>query len=173
MLVIPVIWFLLEEAYLAALIVFAVAGASDGIDGYLARHYNWHSRLGGWLDPIADKIMQVSAYIMLAYLQLIPVWLLIAVIARDVIIVSGGFVYYFWVEKVSASPSWISKINTVLQILLVVILLIHKALFPLSEAVLDALIYTVLVFTVLSGLDYVVTWSMRAWKVKKTKRTEA
>ena len=92
---------------------------------------------------------------------------LIAVILRDVFIVAGSAVYYFWVEKVSASPSLISKINTLMQIVLVVMILIHMSSVTIPVKVLDITIYIVFVTTVVSGLDYMLTWGLRAWKVKK------
>jgi len=167
LLIAPVVWFLLNEYYHYALGLFIIAGLSDALDGYLARKYQWGSDLGGWLDPLADKAMQVSAYWTLTWLGLIPVWLLVVVILRDVLIVFGGVVYYFQVEKVSASPSWVSKINTLMQILLVVVILIHKSVLEMSPILLDILIYTVLFTTVLSGLDYVKTWGAKAWRFKK------
>jgi len=163
----PVVWFLLQEQYQYALVLFIIAGLSDALDGYLARKYNWGSDLGGWLDPLADKAMQVSAYCALTWIGLIPFWLLLTVILRDVLIVCGGFYYFYRVEKVSASPSWISKVNTLVQISLVVLILIHKSVFEIPSELLDVMIYTVLVTTVLSGLDYVVTWSKKAWQIKK------
>jgi len=167
LLIIPVIWYLLHERYEIALGLFIIAGLSDAVDGYLARKYHWGSHLGGWLDPVADKAMQVSVYICLTWLQLIPLWLLLAVIIRDLVIVTGGLYYYYRVEKVNAAPSLISKLNTVMQILLVIIILIHKSLFVFPEMVVQTTIYAVLATTVLSGLNYVVTWGLKAWQAKK------
>jgi cardiolipin synthase len=111
--------------------------------------------------------MQVSVYICLTWLSLIPVWLLLAVIFRDLLIIAGGLYYYYRVEKVNAAPSLISKLNTLMQILLVIIILLHKSLFELPIIVLDIIIYSVLATTVLSGMDYVITWSRKAWQIKK------
>ncbi len=167
LLIIPVIWYLLQQRYEIALGLFMVAGLSDALDGYLARKFHWGSHLGGWLDPLADKAMQVSVYIGLTWLQLIPWWLLLAVILRDLLIVSGGLYYYYRIQKVNAAPSLISKVNTLMQILLVVIILFHKSLFELPAIVVESTIYAVLATTVLSGLDYVITWSRKAWQIKK------
>ena len=167
LLIIPVVWFLLQKQYPYALLLFIAAGLSDALDGYLARKYQWGSHLGGWLDPLADKGMLVSVYCALTWIGLIPVWLLMAVILRDVLIVCGGLYYYYRVEKVSASPSWISKLNTLMQILLVVVILIHKGILAIPLFLLDTMIYAVLFTTVLSGLGYVLTWSIKAWRLKK------
>ena len=167
LLIIPVVWYLLQQRYEIALVLFAVAGLSDALDGYLARKYDWKSHLGGWLDPLADKAMQVSVYLSLTWLQLIPLWLLAAVIVRDLLIVCGGFYYYYKVEKVNAAPSLISKLNTLMQILLVLVILVHKSLFEFPDYFINTIIYSVLATTILSGLDYILTWGIKAWKIKK------
>lgn len=155
---------LMKQQFELALVLFVIAGISDVIDGFLARRYGWSSWLGGWLDPVADKSMQISVYIMLAWLELIPVWLLIAVIARDLIIVAGGLVYYFWIEKVEAEPSWASKINTGVQMLLVVVVMLDQVI-PLPMMWIDGLIYVVLGSILLSGVGYISTWGKRAWHI--------
>ena len=162
----PVVWYLLQGRYEWALILFIIAGFSDALDGYLARKYNWGSHLGGWLDPLADKAMQVSVYITLTVVGLIPVWLLAAVIIRDLLIVLGGLFYYFRVERVNAAPTVVSKLNTLMQILLVIVILFYKSNLGIAAWVIDYTIYAVLFTTVLSGLDYVVTWGRKAIKVK-------
>jgi len=166
LLIVPVVWTMLQHRYDVALALFVVAGLSDALDGYLARKYHWGSHLGGWLDPLADKAMQVSAYITLTWLGWIPLWLLAAVIIRDLLIVSGGLFYYYQVERTNAAPTLISKINTLMQILLVIVILMHHSLFAFPPGVIDALFYIVLVTTVLSGLDYVLTWGRKAARIK-------
>ncbi|MCK7497381.1 MAG: CDP-alcohol phosphatidyltransferase family protein [Comamonadaceae bacterium] len=91
---VPVLILLLKDHdYLAALVVFAVAGASDALDGYLAKRLDVRSHLGAVLDPAADKLLLVSAYVMLTWLEHIPFWLLLAVAFRDVLIVGGYLLY--------------------------------------------------------------------------------
>lgn len=158
----PVVWYLLQGRYEWALALFMVAGFSDALDGYLARKYHWGSHLGGWLDPLADKAMQVSVYVTMTWIGLIPIWLLAVVILRDLLIVLGGLFYYFRVERVNASPTIISKLNTLMQILLVVVILVYKSDLGIAAWVIDYVIYAVLFTTVLSGLDYVVTWGRKA-----------
>jgi len=89
-LVAPVVWYILQEEYSLALLLFVIAGVSDGIDGYLAKRFHWQSRLGSILDPIADKLLIVSSYAAVTWMELIPLWLWLCVLARDVIIVSGS-----------------------------------------------------------------------------------
>lgn len=167
-LVVPIVWFALQEQYAVALLIFILAGVSDALDGFLAKRYDWGSHLGGWLDPIADKIMLVSVYVVLTYQQQSPAWLLGAVVGRDLIIVAGGVAYYFLVEKVNAAPSWISKLNTVLQIAYAIVLLTFLSFrWDFGLVLVDAMVYAVLFTTVLSGVDYVWIWGRRAWLRKQ------
>lgn len=167
LLIVPIVWYFNLRAYGIVLILFVTAGASDALDGYLARRNQWTSHLGGWLDPLADKAMLVTVYILLAWHTLIPPWLLIAVIVRDLVILSGGLLYYFMIERVSAAPRLLSKFNTLMQIVLVVIILVGQSVWQMPQHWTDILVHTVLLTTVLSGLDYVITWSLKAKKAKR------
>lgn len=166
LLVPPIVLLLLREQFGLALLLFLVAGASDGLDGFLAKRYGWTTRLGGLLDPLADKLLLISCYLALGGLDVIPVWLAAVVVARDLIILGGAAVYHLRIAALEAEPSVISKINTLAQILLVLIALgVQIGLVP--AAWLAYLVYTVLATTVLSGADYVWTWSWRAWNSKR------
>jgi cardiolipin synthase len=99
----------------------------------------------------------------LAWLGLIPVWLVGLIILRDVVIVTGAIVYNMRIEKLEAAPSVVSKLNTVAQILLVLAVMFSEAFRPLPALWMDALIYGVLLLTLWSGFDYVWTWGRRAW----------
>lgn len=166
LLIVPIIWYFQQRDYGAVLALFVIAGASDALDGYLARKNQWTSHLGGWLDPLADKAMLVTVYLLLAWHMLIPMWLLIAVILRDLVILSGGLYYYFRIERVSAAPRILSKLNTLMQIILVVVILLGQSVWEMPQQWIDILVRFVLLTTVLSGLDYVITWSIKAWKAK-------
>ena len=159
-----VVMFMLEDEFLPALILFAVAGFSDAVDGFLARRYHWTSRIGGLMDPLADKLLMVSSYITLGWLGLIPPWLVGLVILRDLVIVTGAVIYNARIEQVEATPSIVSKLNTLAQILLVLSVLFSQAVFGLPALWIDALIYSVVVTIVWSGVGYVWTWGRRAWK---------
>jgi cardiolipin synthase len=164
LLVLPVVVLMLNQRFGAALIVFGIAGFSDAIDGYLAKRYNWTSRLGGLLDPLADKLLMLSTFITLAWLGLIPLWLVSLVILRDLVIVSGAIVYHMRIEHLDAEPSLVSKLNTVTQILLVLAVMFTQAIQELPALWMDVLLYSVLATTIWSGLDYVWTWGRRAWQ---------
>jgi cardiolipin synthase len=162
-LVVPVVLLLLNRRYEGAMLVFALAGFSDALDGYLAKRYHWTSRLGALLDPLADKLMLVSGFVTLAWLGLIPAWLVGLIIVRDAVIVTGAIVYNMRIEKLEAAPSIVSKLNTLAQILLVLAVIYSQAVKPLPAAWMQVLIYGVLITTLWSGLDYVWIWGRKAW----------
>ena len=164
LLVPPVVMLMLKDEFLPALVLFAVAGFSDALDGFLARRYHWTSRIGGLMDPLADKLLMVSSYITLGWLGLIPSWLVALVILRDLVIVTGAIIYNARIEQVEATPSIVSKLNTLAQILLVLSVLFSQAVVELPVWWIDTLIYSVLVTILWSGFGYVWTWGRRAWK---------
>jgi len=164
LLTLPVMYFLLQHDYTVALLLFAVAGFSDGLDGFLAKHYGWQSRLGGLLDPLADKALLMSSFLVLAATGLIPIWLVLAAICRDLIIVGGALYYNFTVEEVLPAPSLLSKLNTALQILLVILVVTDAGPFPMPRLLIESLQW-LLLFTVLaSGAHYVYVWSRKAMR---------
>lgn len=166
LLVAPIVWSLLTGQYGLALVLFVVAGLSDALDGFLAKTFHWTSRLGGLLDPIADKLLLVSCYLALTWQALLPVWLTALVIGRDVVILAGAILYNALVERVEAAPSVISKINTLSQLLLVVAVLFNYGAQLLPTGWLALMIQGVFATTLLSGADYVWTWGWRAWNKK-------
>lgn len=166
LLVIPTVWYISRDEYTRALILFFVAGASDGLDGLLARRFGWTTRLGGFLDPIGDKLLMTAIYFMLGYKLLLPLWLVTLVIGRDVLILGGAIAYRLVFREISMSPLLISKINTACQVTLVLVMLFSLSSLPMATAtpawLIDALIYIVTITTILSGIAYVVIWSCRA-----------
>jgi len=160
----PVAYLLLEQRYSEALLLFFIAGLSDGLDGYLAKRFDWSSRLGSILDPLADKLLLVTAYICLSWVGDIPLWLAFLVLGRDIVIVLGATAYYFFVGHYQPSPTWISKINTTLQILLVLVLVFSLGVIALPQWLLTSLVYAVCVTTVLSGFDYIWSWGRKAFR---------
>lgn len=167
MLTVPVVVLLIEKRFAEALLLFAVAGASDGLDGYLAKRNGWESRLGSILDPVADKLLLVSSFIVLSWLGLLPLWLVLVVLGRDVIILVGALAYHFLIGDYDFRPTIVSKINTFFQIVLVLATVLSLSLYPLPEWFLARLIDIVLATTVLSGLDYVWTWGRSAMRSEK------
>jgi len=164
LLVPPVVVLLLNRSFGSALVVFGVAGVSDAIDGFLAKHFHWTSRAGALMDPLADKLLLVCSFVTLGFLELIPTWLVGLVILRDLVIISGALTYHFYIEQLTAEPTLISKLNTLAQILLVLVVLFSSWLGALPGLLPDVLMYCVAATTLSSGADYVWTWSRRAWR---------
>jgi len=154
-LLIPVfVIFLLNKESGWALATFAVAGITDGMDGLLARLTHQRTVLGAYFDPIADKILLSSAYITLAITEVLPSWLTVIVITRDVIILSGFLIFILTDHRPEINPSLVSKITTTLQILTILLALIQE--YTSSFHLLTTLaIYGVTLFTILSGAHYI------------------
>ena len=164
LLVAPILLLILDGGFVMALFLFVVAGFSDGIDGYLAKRFNWYTRLGALLDPVADKLLVSGTFITLAFVQLIPLWLAAVVILRDIVIVAGAIAYNFAVKPVQGEPTRISKLNTALQLLFLLFVLSRAAFGWPEEISLTVLGAAVLITVVISGVDYVLSWSKRARK---------
>lgn len=166
-LVLPVVMALLNSQFKLALLLFTVAGVSDALDGYIAKRCGYTSRLGSILDPLADKSLLICTYVALALLGMLPAWLVIAVVVRDMVILAGALAYHMLIGKYEMSPTVISKINTFAQLLLgLIIVLAAAGLYPLSPRLVDWLVYLVLATTIVSGADYVWTWGVRAVRAR-------
>lgn len=163
-LVAPILWLITSGDYALALALFTFAGFSDGLDGYLATRFGWQSKLGALLDPVADKILVAGMFITLAAVGLIPIWLTAAVLTRDLVIVSGALAYHYLIQPVEGEPTSISKLNTTVQLLLLLFVL-SRAAFEWPETITITILgAATFVTTVISGVDYVVQWSARARK---------
>jgi cardiolipin synthase len=166
----PLAWLILRGDHASALLVASVAGISDAVDGLLAKRYGWESRLGGFIDPLADKLLLLACFVSLGVVGELPWWLVGVVVARDVIIVAGAVAYHHLVGALVAAPSRLSKITTVLQILLVLLVLaggLHAV--DLPEGLVTAASIGVAGLTMASGLHYVVTWGARARRERATR----
>lgn len=154
-LVLPFLSFLLAEHYDKALYVFLVAGLSDGIDGFLARHFSWTSYFGAFMDPLADKCLMMSSFVALAHLGLLPFWLCVIVILRDIVIMSGVGGIYYIKGHIDFEPSMISKVNTGFQVALICLILFKMTFWPLPEWIVMMVIAVVTVTTITSLFGYV------------------
>jgi len=154
--------------YALALALFVLAAFSDGLDGYLAKRYNWVSELGKILDPAADKLLLVTVFVESTWLGLVPWWVTAAAVARDVMIALGALVYRLWFGPLRGRPTIISKINTAAQLLyLTAVMMGAAAAFP-PYGVRRALALIVFATTVLSGFNYVQSFTRRAWSAAAT-----
>ncbi|EON90975.1 CDP-diacylglycerol--glycerol-3-phosphate 3-phosphatidyltransferase [Marinobacter lipolyticus SM19] len=158
---------LLASDYRMALGIFFVAAASDAFDGFLARRFNWKSRLGAIADPLADKALLITAYLMLTWTGVLPLWLFTLVLGRDILIVIGGLAYHYGVGRFDMEPSIPGKFNTLIQILVVLAIIVLLAGLPMPPWVLEVGIFLVAVSAIISGGHYLVVWSVRAWRAKR------
>lgn len=145
--------FLLNERLGLATIVFLIAGITDVIDGFLARYLNQATSLGACLDPIADKLLVSSSFVLLAWHQYIPSWLAVIVLCRDVFILLGGLLFFLFDIKFEVKPSLLGKSTTLIQIITVLVVLISTQT-SFSSIFLLALFNITLVLTIASGLQY-------------------
>ena len=162
LLVFPTVWMLLERRFDAALWLFLIAGISDALDGFLAKRFGWQSRIGGILDPLADKFLLVSTFLSLGWLGLLPWWLVGLILLRDVVIVSGAVVSNWLIADLEAHPTCLSKTNTLLQILLALGVVLEQAAQLLPAWVIPTLILAVTLSTLASGIQYVLHWGSLA-----------
>lgn len=142
----------------SALLVMAVAALTDALDGFAARYLHQQSLLGSYLDPLADKLLLTAAYIVLAVPSLhpgvsIPVWLTVLVITRDVTILGLALVLYLTVGVRRFPPTWLSKLNTLLQLSTVLLVLI-SGVWPVVAGVAEASFFLVALSTASSGIQY-------------------
>jgi cardiolipin synthase (CMP-forming) len=148
-----------EEFRLMAILAFAIAAICDGVDGYIARHYNQRSELGAILDPLADKLLLVSGIVLFTfehhpYFGSIPLWLTGTIIGRDLLILIGMLVIQMTVGKVKVRPRIPGKIATVLQMICIIWILLHWDML-LAPAWFTAWTLGAAICTGLSGLLYV------------------
>ena len=152
------VWLILSNAYVFAFATFLVAGISDGFDGFLARRFDWRTRLGAYLDPLADKALVVSVFVTLGLLKMIPAWLVIMVVSRDALIVGAVVLSRLIDHPVKVRPLMLSKVNTVAQIVFLVAVLGFAAAGEALAPLVDYGSIPVALLTALSGAAYLTAW---------------
>jgi cardiolipin synthase len=153
------VYLIMQSAHLAAFVLFVLAGVSDALDGYLAKHNNQTTQLGAILDPMADKTLLVGVYVTLGLQGNLPNWLVVLVVFRDLLIVGGVIILFLVRLEVKMRPLIISKINTAAQLALAAIVLAELGFrLDIGELVKTA-IYVVGATTVISGASYMVSWT--------------
>jgi cardiolipin synthase (CMP-forming) len=168
LLVVPLVWLIHEGRYEAAVFVALIAGLTDAVDGWLAKHFHWESWIGGILDPIADKLMLIGGFVSLGMVGAHPQWLTWLVVGRDFVIVAGAVAYHNLIGRISGEPSALSKLNTCVQIAYVLLQLVNLTRWvEFPHAAVTASIYITAVFAVASGLQYVIIWTAKAARVRK------
>ena len=167
LLVAPIAVALADRQLVTTILLFGVAALSEAADGFLAKRFGWQSELGAVLDPAADKLLLVTVFITLAYMKLVPLWLMAVAVTRDVVIVLGALLYRYWFGPLSARPSVVSKFNTLCQAAFI-LAVVGREEFSVPPAwvvmVLGALVF---VTVVISGIDYILIYGRRALSLAK------
>ncbi len=153
-----IVWLLFNHDYLWAFVLFLVAGLSDALDGFLAKQFNLRSELGAYLDPLADKVLLVAIYVVLGIFEHLPAWLVIMVVSRDVAIVGAVMLSWLLDKPVEMDPHMVSKANTVMQIVLVVLVLGGLAFARLPEGLVSVTTAVVGLLTAASLAVYLRDW---------------
>jgi len=149
--------FLMQESYTNALLTFVLAGLTDVFDGTLARMMNKQTKLGSFLDPMADKILLASSFVTLSILGLIPSWLTVIIISRDFIILFGIVILSMMSITYEIKPAFVSKITTAMQLATIFFALLYKAVtHDISYNWIISLFWLTALFTVVSGLIYII-----------------
>ncbi|MGH6672948.1 MAG: CDP-alcohol phosphatidyltransferase family protein [Xanthobacteraceae bacterium] len=153
-----VVWSIISGETLAAFSLFVAAGISDGVDGFLAKRFHMASELGAYLDPLADKALLVSIYVALGISRALPISLVILVVSRDIMIISGFMLAWLVNKPMAVRPHPVSKLNTVVQILLAALVLAERG-FDFKVVWIEAAgIVLVAILTVLSIGFYLAAW---------------
>ena len=149
---------IVNKEWTLAFVLFVVAGVTDAIDGFVARKFDMRTELGAYLDPLADKALLVSIYITLSISNIIPSWIAILVVSRDIMIVGAVIVSWLLENPVEINPLKLSKANTLVQISFAALMLFSLAFALPLEALIRGGLVLVTALTVASMLAYLATW---------------
>lgn len=152
------VWLIIDQELFAAFVVFVLAGLSDAADGYLAKRFGWNTELGAYLDPIADKALLVSVYVTLGLAGHLPVWLVIAVVSRDILIVGAVLLAWMMSRQIAVKPLLISKANTCAQIALAGVVLAGLGLGLGLSSLILVLVWVTGTLTIMSAFAYFWAW---------------
>lgn len=153
-----IVWLITIQQYSLAFWLFLLAGVSDGVDGFIAKHFDQATELGAHLDPLADKVMLVAVFLALGIQGLLPLWLVILVISRDLLIIGAVILTWILHQPIPMKPLMVSKANTVAQIILICLIMGSMA-FNIEMGVFTKLtVFLVATLTFLSTLAYLLDW---------------
>lgn len=155
-------YFLMRGLYDYALYTFALAAATDALDGYIARHFHQYTEFGAALDPLADKLITLTCMLILTFQGLVPLWLTLAMVVRDSIIVAGAFAYHHLFGEIEIHPTWLGKLHTGVAFALFFLVMAQQAhLIEMSRWLMPAFV-AVLASSLASMTQYVVLWARKA-----------
>jgi cardiolipin synthase (CMP-forming) len=149
---------IINREWMIALVIFVTAGVTDAVDGFIARHFDMRTELGAYLDPLADKALLVSIYITLASIGVIPVWIAVLVVSRDIMIVGAVIVSWIMDNPVEINPLKLSKANTLAQITFAALILSMFAFGNQVPALVQGGLAIVAALTLASMAAYLATW---------------
>ncbi len=153
-----IVWLMIADRFVEATALFVLAGLSDAADGFIAKRFGAASELGAYLDPIADKALLVSVFVTLGFKGILPPWLIILVVSRDLFIVGGIMLAYFLTNPMPVKPLWVSKANTLAQIILIAFVLGDRS-WPMGlDVAIWITVLAVAALTVVSAGAYLVEW---------------
>jgi cardiolipin synthase (CMP-forming) len=153
-----IVWLMIADRYLEAAVIFILAGASDAADGFIAKRFHASSELGAYLDPVADKALLVSVFITLGLKGALPAWLIVLVVSRDLFIIGAMLLAYMLTNPMAVHPLWVSKVNTVAQIVLIAFVLGDRSGVTAFSPLIFVAVAAVAVLTVASAGAYLVEW---------------
>ncbi|MEK6662315.1 MAG: CDP-alcohol phosphatidyltransferase family protein [Pseudomonadota bacterium] len=155
-------YFLMRAYYEYALYTFVFAAITDALDGFIARHFDLYTEFGAALDPLADKLITLTCLVILTFQGWVPLWLTLAIVVRDTVIVAGAFSYHHLFGEVDIHPTWLGKLHTFAAFALFIVVLTHAARLIDASGWLTASFLAVLVTTLVSMAQYVVLWGRKA-----------
>ena len=153
---------LLRGHFEFAFYLFILAAVTDALDGWIARHFNLMTHYGAVMDPLADKLITLVCVILLTWLGMVPLWLTLAMVVRDTVIVSGAFAYHRLFGEVEIHPTWLGKLHTALAFALFTTVLANAAAIIDAAGWLRPFFLLVLLTTLASMVQYVVLWARKA-----------
>ena len=153
-----IVWLMIADRFVEATILFIIAGISDAADGFIAKRFGAASELGAYLDPIADKALLVSVFVTLGFKGVLPAWLIVLVVSRDLFIIGGLLLSYVLANPMAVKPLWVSKANTAAQILLIAFVLGDRSGVTIFQPFLAVTVLAVATLTVASAAAYLVEW---------------
>ena len=169
LLVVPICLLILSENYPPVLWIALIAGLSDAVDGWLARRLGCVSRYGAIADPLIDKTLLISVYSCLMIVAVLPWWIFVIIVTRDVVIVSGAFAYHWLCGRYDIKPSFWGKASTAVQISFALMLLTQQVFQVFPVAVLQVTIWLLILLAFVSGGHYVYTWGAKARALQRSK----
>jgi cardiolipin synthase len=153
-----IVWLMIADRFLEATVLFIIAGISDAADGFIAKRFGAASELGAYLDPVADKALLVSVFVTLGFKGVLPAWLIVLVVSRDLFIIGGMLLAYVLSNPMAVHPLWVSKANTVAQILLIVLVLAERSGIGVLNALTAIFVLGTAALTVASAGAYLIEW---------------